>query len=71
MGLEHFKRFFGSYQFWILLKNTLVVSIYSVVAGFSIPIIMALVVTQIRCETYKKFIQCVTYHIPLRHGRHD
>ncbi len=61
VGLEHFRRFFGSYQFWILLKNTLVVSIYSVVAGFPIPIIMALVVNQIRCEPYKKFIQCVTY----------
>lgn len=61
VGLKHFERFFNSYQFWMLLKNTLVISVYSLAAGFPIPIIMALILNQIKCEPYKKFIQTVTY----------
>lgn len=61
VGLKHFNRFFSSYQFWALLKNTLGVSIYQLVAGFPIPIIMALMLNQTRNKHFKKIVQTVTY----------
>ena len=61
VGFKHFARFFTSYQFKSLLSNTLGVSLYQLLAGFPIPIIMALVLNQIKNERYKKFVQTVTY----------
>ena len=61
VGFKHFERFFMSYQFKSLLFNTLGVSLYQLLAGFPIPIIMALVLNQIKNERYKKFVQTVTY----------
>lgn len=60
-GFKHFERFFSSYQFWTVLKNTLGVSIYSLIAGFPIPIIMALLLNQTRNQSFKKIVQTVTY----------
>lgn len=61
VGFKHFERFFSSYQFWAVLKNTLGVSIYSLVAGFPIPIIVALMLNQVRNKHFKKIVQTVTY----------
>ena len=61
VGFEHFERFLGSYQFKTLLSNTIGISLYMLIATFPIPIIMALVLNQIKNRQYKKFIQTVTY----------
>lgn len=61
VGFEHFTRFFRSFQFWDLIKNTLRLSIYSLAVGFPIPIIFALLLNQIKHQRYKKLIQTVTY----------
>jgi putative aldouronate transport system permease protein len=61
VGVEHFKSFFGSYYFWQLLRNTLVLSLYSLLAGFPIPILLALMLNEIRQYRYRKFIQTVMY----------
>lgn len=61
MGFDNFTRFFRSFQFWNVLKNTLVLSLYGLIAGFPIPILLALMVTQVRREGFKKFVQTVTY----------
>ena len=61
VGFEHFERFLNSYQFRTLLLNTIGISLYMLIASFPIPIIMALVLNQIKNERYKKFIQTVTY----------
>ena len=42
VGFEHFQRFFSSYNFKNLIMNTLELSLYSLLAGFPIPIIFAL-----------------------------
>jgi putative aldouronate transport system permease protein len=60
-GFKHFERFFNSYQFWTLLRNTVVLSFYQILAGFPIPIILALLLNQIKNQSYKKIIQTVTY----------
>ena len=48
VGLYHFKLFFYSYNFSLLLKNTLGISIYSLLVGFPIPIIFALLLNYIK-----------------------
>ncbi len=61
VGFDQFIRFFNSAQFVNALKNTLVLSFYELIAGFPIPIILALFITQLRSQRYKKFVQLVTY----------
>lgn len=60
-GLRHFERFFNSYQFMRVLRNTLGISIFQLVAGFPIPIILALLLNQVRSKGFKKIVQTVTY----------
>ena len=48
VGFENFKRLFSSYWFPIILKNTLTLSILSLIIGFPIPIILALLVNEIK-----------------------
>ena len=59
VGLEHFKRFFSTYQCAKVIKNTLIISLYSLVAGFPIPIIFALMMNCVRREKLKKVVQSV------------
>jgi putative aldouronate transport system permease protein len=61
VGMKHFERFFNSYYFWDLLKNTLGISVYSLVVGFPLPIILALALNEIKDGPWKKFSQTVTY----------
>lgn len=61
VGFKHFQRFFDSYYFWDLLKNTIGISVYSLVVGFPLPIILALALNEIKDGPLKKFSQTVTY----------
>ena len=61
VGFENFERFFNSYQFSRLISNTLSIGFYLLVAGFPIPIILALSIHQVRAVWFKKTIQMVTY----------
>nr|WP_234489221.1 ABC transporter permease subunit [Paenibacillus sp. S28] len=59
-GMKYFEKFFHSYQFNITIKNTLIISLYSIVT-FPIPIVLALMVNQMRASRFKRFFQTVTY----------
>ena len=61
VGLKHFIRFFESYNFPVLLRNTLTLSIYSLIAGFPLPIILALLVNKLRFPRFKQVVQTVSY----------
>ncbi len=61
IGFGNFIRFFTSYNFWVILKNTLTISLYSLVVGFPIPILLALMMNVMTNKGYKKVIQTVTY----------
>lgn len=61
VGLKHFKSFINSYQFENVLWNTIKISVTSLVAGFPMPIIFALMLNQIRSAKAKKVLQTVTY----------
>ncbi|KOY14268.1 sugar ABC transporter permease [Paenibacillus xylanivorans] len=61
VGLKHFEAFFESPNFWLLIKNTIGISFYSLLAGFPIPILLALALNEIRTGYFKKTVQMVTY----------
>lgn len=59
-GFTHFERFFNSYYFWRLLKNTLILSSYQLIL-FPLPIILALSLNEVRNGPFKKWTQTLTY----------
>lgn len=60
VGLKWFKQFVTDYYFVRLLKNTLVISVTSLIVNFPIPIIFALLVNELRSKKYAKLVQTVT-----------
>ena len=61
VGLKHIITFFNSYQFVQLLINTLALSFYGLIAGFPVPIILALLLHYTKNQRFKKLTQMVTY----------
>lgn len=60
-GLKYFKRFLASPSCLELFRNTLVLSFYSILAGFPLPIILALFLNQCPRKGFKKVVQNITY----------
>lgn len=58
---KHFIRFFNSFQCGTTIKNTLALSLYSMLVGFPIPIILALMINQITAKRFRKGFQTVLY----------
>lgn len=61
VGLKHFKDFFGGYYFGRLLTNTLKLSFATLIFGFPIPIILALLINELRNKKFSKIVQSITY----------
>lgn len=61
VGLQHFEQFFSGFYFTRLLINTLKISAYSLLWGFPLPIIFALILNEYRDGMFKKSIQTVSY----------
>lgn len=61
VGLYHFNRFFKSYMFDRVIRNTLTISFYSLLAGFPIPVIFALALNAMPYARYRKIVQTITY----------
>ena len=61
VGFDHFTFFFDSPQFEILVTNTVLISVYTLMWSFPFPIILALMVNEIRRPRIKKTIQTITY----------
>ncbi len=60
-GFKHFDLFFSNPVFWDLLQNTLGLSIYSLIVGFPIPILLAIALNEARSGIFKRAVQMVTY----------
>lgn len=60
IGFRNFTDFFSSYYFVTLIKNTLVLSLYSLLVGFPIPILIALILNELTGK-FKKFTQTILY----------
>ena len=61
VGFKHFELFFESYYFWRLIKNTVGLSLYTIIAGFLPPIILAIALNECKARFFKKTVQMVTY----------
>ncbi|MFD0716380.1 ABC transporter permease [Paenibacillus sp. GCM10027626] len=61
VGLEHFKELFTGLYFMPVLKNTLIISFYKLIFGFPAPIILCLILNEVRLVFFKKTIQTITY----------
>ena len=61
VGLKHFKTFFDAYYFKRLLTNTLLLNVYSLLWSFPVPLILAILLNQIRSPRRKRFIQTSIY----------
>lgn len=61
VGLDNFNRFFNSVYFNRLIKNTVLLSVYNLVFGFPAPIILALLLNEIKSKKFKSATQTVTY----------
>ena len=61
-GMKYFHRFVESYQFWRLIKNTVYLHVYELVATFPLPIILALCLNTIRKKWFSRSAQLITTH---------
>ena len=61
VGLANFERFFQSADAWTIILNTLMLSLYSLLASFPIAILLALMLNSFRHRRYRRVIQAVSY----------
>lgn len=61
VGLEWFQRFFNAPNCGRMIKNTVLLSLYSLLWSFPIPIILALMINQVRFKRFKRTVQTVLY----------
>jgi len=61
VGMYFFRRFFRSYFFTRLIKNTLGISLYQLAVGFPMPILLAIMLNEVGSTRYKKTVQMATY----------
>jgi len=60
-GWKHFEAIFSDGYFYTILKNTLIISLYKLIFGFPIPILFALLMSEIASAKFKKLVQTVSY----------
>ena len=61
VGFQHFENFINSIFFWRLIRNTFMLNIWGLVFGFPAPIILALLLNEVRIKWFKKSVQTITY----------
>ncbi|GAE45714.1 beta-xyloside ABC transporter [Mesobacillus boroniphilus JCM 21738] len=61
VGLMQFKEFLQDENFWIVLKNTLGISLIKLIIGFPLPIIFALLLNELTSMKLKKAVQTISY----------
>ncbi|MEG2583394.1 MAG: ABC transporter permease subunit [Oscillospiraceae bacterium] len=61
VGLKHFKALFGAADFYMILKNTLLLNLYSIVFSFPAPIILAILLNELKGQRFKRSVQSILY----------
>lgn len=61
VGMKHFAYFFNSPEFWTVMRNTIVISLLKFFVGFPAPILLALMLNEVRKMVFKRVIQTITY----------
>ena len=61
VGLRWFQQFFSSYYWKDAVWNTFSISLYSILIGFPIPILLAIIINELQGKRFKKVLQNITY----------
>lgn len=61
VGFKYFKEFFLDHNFWRIMKNTFGISMLKLLIGFPAPIILAILINEIRSTAFKKTVQTISY----------
>ena len=61
VGLYNFRRFFNLTSFSSIIRNTILISLYSLIAGFPLPIVFALMLNSCPGQRFKKVVQTISY----------
>jgi putative aldouronate transport system permease protein len=61
VGLKHFIDFFTGPYAWRLIRNTLAINVLQIIFAFPVPIVLALLINEIRNKRYKKVVQTISY----------
>ncbi|TBL79149.1 ABC transporter permease [Paenibacillus thalictri] len=61
VGFEHFQRFFGNPDFWLLFRNTMAISVLNLLFFFPLPIVLSLLLNEVGKPVFKKTFQSVVY----------
>lgn len=61
VGMKYFEEFVTDYNFFTILKNTLVMSLLKLAFTFPLPIVLALVLNEVKCLPFKKLVQTTSY----------
>ncbi len=61
VGFKHFRNFFNSYFFWDIMENTVMISLWKTLFGFPAPIILALLINEVRNTLFKRVTQTISY----------
>ncbi|EFM08653.1 binding-protein-dependent transport systems inner membrane component [Paenibacillus curdlanolyticus YK9] len=61
VGFKHFVDLFNDDRFYLVMRNTLAMSFMSLIAGFTIPILFAVLLNELRNQVFKRFVQTISY----------
>jgi len=61
VGFKHYVDYWNSYYFWRLIRNTLLLNVYNLIFGFPAPILLAILINEVRAKYFKRTVQTVTY----------
>lgn len=61
VGTEHFKEAFANKEFWLAFKNTIVLNLGSLIIGFPVPVILAILLNEVKSAGIKKATQLILY----------
>jgi len=61
VGFKHFKMFFNAPEFWQIMRNTIVISMLKLFIAFPAPIVLALMLNEVKNAFFKRFVQTVSY----------
>jgi len=61
IGLRNFRDFFTSIYCWRVIRNTILINLISLFFAFPIPIILALLLNEVKCMAFKRTVQTITY----------
>ncbi|WJH33543.1 ABC transporter permease subunit [Paenibacillus sp. CC-CFT747] len=61
IGFRNFSGFINGVYFWDIMENTILISVYKLLFGFAAPIVLALMLNEVKSNWFKKVVQTITY----------